>query len=99
MTKVLDILEDYCNGKGFACERIDGHVKGSDRQAGIDRFSKKDSNAFIFLLCTKAGGVGINLTAADTVVRTALTCNAECSLHSSLPRFLLLFVRLCADHL
>ena len=68
MVKVLDILEDYARGRGFGYERIDGGANASDRQAGIDRFSKRDSEKFIFLLSTKAGGVGINLTAADTVV-------------------------------
>jgi SNF2 family DNA or RNA helicase len=56
MVKILDILEDYANARGFGCERIDGGVKGSERQAGIDRFSRKDSDKFLFLLCTKAGG-------------------------------------------
>lgn len=38
------------------------------RQAAIDRYCKPDSDRFVFLLCTKAGGLGINLTAADTVI-------------------------------
>ena len=38
------------------------------RQAAIDRFSKPDSDRFVFLLCTRAGGLGINLTAADTCI-------------------------------
>jgi len=41
---------------------------GNDRQAAIDRFSKPGSDRFVFLLCTRAGGLGINLTAADTVI-------------------------------
>lgn len=49
-------------------ERIDGNITGNERQAAIDRFSAPDSDRFIFLLSTKAGGVGINLTAADTVI-------------------------------
>ena len=49
-------------------ERIDGGVRGNDRQASIDRFSRPDSDKFVFLLCTRAGGLGINLTAADTVI-------------------------------
>jgi hypothetical protein len=68
MVKVLDLLEDYLNFRGYKHERIDGAVRGNDRQAAIDRFSKPDSDTFIFLLCTRAGGVGINLTAADTVI-------------------------------
>ena len=49
-------------------ERIDGRIRGNLRQEAIDRFSKKDSDRFVFLLCTRAGGLGINLTAADTVI-------------------------------
>lgn len=43
-------------------------MRGNLRQAAIDRFSKPDSDRFVFLLCTRAGGLGINLTAADTCV-------------------------------
>ncbi|KAL3898148.1 MAG: hypothetical protein SGPRY_012903, partial [Prymnesium sp.] len=68
MVRVLDILEDYLRWQRYSYERIDGHVKGNDRQAAIDRYSRPDSDRFVFLLCTRAGGVGINLTAADTVV-------------------------------
>lgn len=48
-------------------ERLDGRVSGNDRQKAIDRFNK-DVSSFVFLLSTRAGGVGINLTAADTVI-------------------------------
>jgi hypothetical protein len=68
MTRCLDILSDFLRWRGYPCERIDGAVKGDDRQAAIDRYCDPNSNSFVFLLCTKAGGVGINLTAADTVV-------------------------------
>jgi superfamily II DNA or RNA helicase len=70
MVKVLDLLEDYCRWRAFPFERLDGNVKGTDRQAAIDRFTVAEStdDAFVFLLCTRAGGVGINLTAADTCV-------------------------------
>lgn len=52
----------------YLYERIDGRVRGNLRQAAIDRFSKPDSDRFVFLLCTRAGGLGINLTAADTCI-------------------------------
>ena len=68
MTRVLDLLGDYLRCQAYPYERIDGCVKGNDRQASIDRFSRPDSDRFVFLLCTRAGGVGINLTAADTVI-------------------------------
>lgn len=66
MTKCLDLLADYLNYRSYKFERIDGSIRGDMRQAAIDRFSSGD--IFVFLLCTRAGGVGINLTAADTVV-------------------------------
>ena len=68
MTRCLDILTDFLRWRGYPVERIDGAVKGDERQAAIDRYCDPNSNSFVFLLCTKAGGVGINLTAADTVV-------------------------------
>jgi len=68
MTRLLDILEDYLFYKNFSYERIDGSVTGNERQERIDRFNAKDSVHFCFLLSTRAGGLGINLTTADTVI-------------------------------
>ncbi|KAL3935214.1 MAG: hypothetical protein SGBAC_009225, partial [Bacillariaceae sp.] len=67
---MLDILEDYLNVRSMKFERIDGSITGPKRQAAIDRFQDKDSKdpPFIMLLSTRAGGVGINLTAADTCI-------------------------------
>ena len=65
---VLNILGRYLVGRGYPYERIDGGVHGNERQAAIDRFCDLRTDSFIFLLSTKAGGVGINLTAADTVI-------------------------------
>lgn len=65
--KMLDLISDYCEFKDFRYERLDGRVRGSERQKAIDRFeTEKDS--FMFLLSTRAGGVGINLTAADICI-------------------------------
>ncbi|XP_072541048.1 chromodomain-helicase-DNA-binding protein 6 isoform X2 [Salminus brasiliensis] len=68
MVRCLDILEDYLIQRRYTYERIDGRVRGNLRQAAIDRFCKVDSDRFVFLLCTRAGGLGINLTAADTCI-------------------------------
>ncbi|XP_025081586.1 chromodomain-helicase-DNA-binding protein 4-like isoform X2 [Pomacea canaliculata] len=68
MTRMLDILEDFMEAEGYKYERIDGGVTGSQRQEAIDRFNSKDSQAFCFLLSTRAGGLGINLATADTVI-------------------------------
>lgn len=57
-----------CLNRRYLYERIDGRVRGNLRQAAIDRFSRPDSDRFVFLLCTRAGGLGINLTAADTCI-------------------------------
>ena len=53
---MLDVLEDYLRAAEFPCERIDGSTSSRDRQAAIDRFSRPDSDGFVFLLSTRAGG-------------------------------------------
>ncbi|XRB05303.1 SWI/SNF-related matrix-associated actin-dependent regulator of chromatin subfamily A member 5 [Pycnococcus provasolii] len=68
MTRLLDILEDYCLFKQYQYCRIDGNTSGDDREAGIDAFNAENSEKFIFLLSTRAGGLGINLATADIVV-------------------------------
>ena len=68
MTRVLDVLEDYSRSRGHSYERLDGSVSGTERQRAIDRFSDKNSDSFIFILSTRAGGLGINLQTADSVV-------------------------------
>jgi SWI/SNF-related matrix-associated actin-dependent regulator of chromatin subfamily A member 5 len=94
MSRVLDILEDYCHFREycessicvqqrFLCQfgalltsavmlaaycRIDGSTAHEDRIAAIDDYNKPGSEKFIFLLTTRAGGLGINLTTADVVV-------------------------------
>lgn len=65
---MLGLLEEHLQARGFKYERIDGTIRGNERQAAIDRFNKPGSDIFAFLLSTKAGGQGINLTAADTVI-------------------------------
>ncbi|OEU14438.1 SNF2_N-domain-containing protein [Fragilariopsis cylindrus CCMP1102] len=67
---MLDILEDYLNCREYKFERIDGSITGNKRQSAIDRYqdSKSKDPPFVMLLSTRAGGVGINLTAADTCV-------------------------------
>eukprot|EP01027_Heterolobosea_sp_BB2_P013449 GEZU01019409.1.p1 GENE.GEZU01019409.1~~GEZU01019409.1.p1 ORF type:complete len:709 (+),score=260.56 GEZU01019409.1:758-2884(+) len=68
MTKMLDLLEDYLGDCcGYKYCRIDGAVKQSDRQKQIEDFNN-DPDIFAFLLSTRAGGLGINLTSADTVI-------------------------------
>jgi chromodomain-helicase-DNA-binding protein 4 len=68
MTKMLDILEDFLEGEQYKYERIDGGITGTLRQDAIDRFNAPGAQQFVFLLSTRAGGLGINLATADTVV-------------------------------
>lgn len=68
MVRVLDIIEDYLRYCGHLYERLDGNIRGNDRQAAVDRFVKPEYKRFVMLLSTKAGGLGLNLTAADTVI-------------------------------
>ncbi|KAG0036912.1 hypothetical protein BGZ82_003471 [Podila clonocystis] len=68
MSRVLDILEDYCVFRGYEYCRIDGQTGHEDRVAAIDEYNKPDSSKFIFLLTTRAGGLGINLVSADIVI-------------------------------
>ncbi|KAI5606349.1 lymphoid-specific helicase, partial [Silurus asotus] len=67
MTSILDILMDYCYLRGFEYSRLDGSMKYADREENMKKFSS-DPEVFLFLLSTRAGGLGINLTAADTVI-------------------------------
>ncbi|KAH0127662.1 SWI/SNF chromatin remodeling complex component, partial [Aureobasidium melanogenum] len=65
----LDLIETYCEVlRGWKCSRIDGGVSQPDRQEQIAQFNSTESKINIFLLSTRAGGQGINLTAADTVL-------------------------------
>ncbi|KAF9812523.1 hypothetical protein IEO21_06162 [Rhodonia placenta] len=68
MSRMLDILEDYCLFRSYKYCRIDGGTAHEDRIVAIDEYNKPDSDKFIFLLTTRAGGLGINLTTADIVV-------------------------------
>eukprot|EP00271_Cylindrocystis_brebissonii_P005099 TRINITY_DN17038_c0_g1_i1.p1 TRINITY_DN17038_c0_g1~~TRINITY_DN17038_c0_g1_i1.p1 ORF type:complete len:1097 (-),score=364.26 TRINITY_DN17038_c0_g1_i1:1012-4302(-) len=68
MTRLLDILEDYCVFQQHAYCRIDGNTSGEDREASIEAFNRENSEKFIFLLSTRAGGLGINLATADVVI-------------------------------
>ncbi|KAK7680574.1 hypothetical protein QCA50_016356 [Cerrena zonata] len=64
----LDIVEDFLIGEGAKYLRLDGNTKQADRQKDMDEFNKPNSDVFIYLLTTRAGGVGINLWSADTVI-------------------------------
>lgn len=67
MTRMLDILMDYCHFRDFNFSRLDGSMSYSEREKNMHNFNT-DPDVFIFLVSTRAGGLGINLTAADTVI-------------------------------
>ena len=64
MIRVLDIVEDYLIARRWGYERIDGHIRGNDRQQALDRFCRPDWDKLVLLLCTRAGCKSINLTVA-----------------------------------
>uniref|UniRef100_A0A8C1L2Y3 SWI/SNF related, matrix associated, actin dependent regulator of chromatin, subfamily a, member 1 n=1 Tax=Cyprinus carpio TaxID=7962 RepID=A0A8C1L2Y3_CYPCA len=74
MTRMLDILEDYCMWRGFEYCRLDGNTPHEAREVhilthqAIDAFNAPNSSKFIFMLSTRAGGLGINLATADVVI-------------------------------
>ncbi|XP_007426209.1 lymphoid-specific helicase isoform X1 [Python bivittatus] len=67
MTQMLDILMDYCYLRDYQFSRLDGSMSYADREENMKNFNA-NPEVFIFLVSTRAGGLGINLTAADTVI-------------------------------
>uniref|UniRef100_A0A915IVN9 Helicase C-terminal domain-containing protein n=1 Tax=Romanomermis culicivorax TaxID=13658 RepID=A0A915IVN9_ROMCU len=101
MSRVLDILEDYCFWRGFKYCRLDGNTPHEDRQitssrvfyltltnqtlsyyTSIDEYNKPGSEKFIFMLTTRAGGLGINLATADVVILYDSDWNPQCDLQA-----------------
>ncbi|TSN86087.1 putative global transcription activator SNF2L2 [Bagarius yarrelli] len=68
MTTLMTIMEDYFTYRNFLYLRLDGTTKAEDRAALLKKFNEQGSQYFIFLLSTRAGGLGLNLQAADTVI-------------------------------
>lgn len=68
MVRMLDILSEYLQLRHFPFQRLDGGIKGELRKQALDHFNAENSQDFCFLLSTRAGGLGINLATADTVI-------------------------------
>nr|XP_033342119.1 chromodomain-helicase-DNA-binding protein 1 isoform X3 [Megalopta genalis] len=68
MVRMLDILGEYLQKRHFPFQRLDGSIKGELRKQALDHFNADGSQDFCFLLSTRAGGLGINLATADTVI-------------------------------
>jgi chromodomain-helicase-DNA-binding protein 1 len=68
MVKMLDLLGEYMNYRGYSFQRLDGTIPAASRRLAIEHFNAPGSSDFAFILSTRAGGLGINLMTADTVV-------------------------------
>jgi len=68
MVRMLDLLSDYLNLRRYKFQRLDGTMASGARRHAIDHFNVDDSDDFCFILSTRAGGLGINLMTADTVI-------------------------------
>merc|ERR1712142_1102626 len=68
MARMLDMLEDYCWFRGWQYCRIDGNTPHEDRDRQIQEYNAENSSKFVFMLSTRAGGLGINLYTADVVI-------------------------------
>lgn len=68
LVMMLDILSDYMRLRGHPFQRLDGRMKTEERNKAIEHYNAPDSPDFVFLLSTRAGGMGINLVTADTVI-------------------------------
>lgn len=68
MTQIMNIMEDFLRFRGLRYLRLDGSTKSDDRSELLAQFNAPDSPYFCFLLSTRAGGLGLNLQTADTVI-------------------------------
>src|ERR1700690_3608908 len=68
MTKVMDIMEDFLKMMQWKYLRLDGGMKTDERASFVQLFNTKDSEYKVFILSTRAGGLGLNLQTADTVI-------------------------------
>merc|ERR1719162_851514 len=65
---MLDMMEDYCWFRGWQYCRIDGNTPHEDRDRQMEEYNREGSSKFVFMLSTRAGGLGINLYTADVVI-------------------------------
>ncbi|XP_060556044.1 chromodomain-helicase-DNA-binding protein 1-like isoform X5 [Ruditapes philippinarum] len=68
MVRLLDIVSEYLQLRHFQYQRLDGSIRGDLRKSALDHFNAEGSQDFCFLLSTRAGGLGVNLATADTVI-------------------------------
>lgn len=82
MTRMLDLIEDFCEIQQYDFCRLDGKTNIDDRRDSMKTFNDVDSGKFVFLLSTRAGGLGINLVGADTVIIYDSDWNPQCDLQA-----------------
>ncbi|RYG58472.1 hypothetical protein EON64_21290, partial [archaeon] len=68
MVEVINFLEDFCLFRQYSCLRLDGQTSSEEREKRMYMFNDPTSPYFVFLLSTRAGGLGLNLASADTVI-------------------------------
>lgn len=68
MIRMLDIIQDFLAYRNYTFVRLDGTMSNEEREESISKFNNQDNKIFVFLMSTKAGGLGINLTSADIVI-------------------------------
>ncbi|XP_028396792.1 DNA repair and recombination protein RAD54B-like [Dendronephthya gigantea] len=67
-TQTLNVIQGLCQKRGYRFLRLDGQTATNDRQSLVERFNRKGSQDFVFLLSSKAGGVGLNLTGGSILL-------------------------------
>ncbi|KAK6180624.1 hypothetical protein SNE40_008640 [Patella caerulea] len=82
MTRMMDLLEDYCELRDYNYCRLDGSCSIQNRREQMELFNDKDGDMFLFLLSTRAGGLGINLVGADTCIIYDSDWNPQCDLQA-----------------
>jgi chromodomain-helicase-DNA-binding protein 1 len=68
MVTMLQILSDYCRVRGFPFQRLDGSMLNDLRVRAVDHYNAPESTDYVFLLSTRAGGLGVNIATVDTVI-------------------------------
>ena len=81
-TKMLDLIEDFISMRGYTYVRLDGSTNRIQRMINIGRYNAPQSTLFIFLLSTRAGGLGVNLQTADTCILYDSDWNPQCDLQA-----------------
>ena len=79
---MVDLLDDYCTLRGFNFLRLTGATNRVQRMVNLQAFNAADSQVFIFLMTTRAGGLGINLQTADTCILYDSDWNPQCDLQA-----------------